>query len=69
MDFRSNGRAEMDDPDRSATGRDWRLILAAILAVALVIGGIAYKYSDDLIAFAQLVTGGKTGRAQGRLHY
>jgi hypothetical protein len=46
------------------------LILAAIVALALVIGGLAYGYSDDLAELAQSLTGGKLGHAQSRsLHY
>jgi hypothetical protein len=59
----------MDDPSSSATSRDRRFVLAAILALALVIGGIAYQYFDDLTELAQSVISGKLGRAQGRLHY
>jgi hypothetical protein len=59
----------MDDPSRSGTGRDRRLVLAAILALGLVIGGIGYIYFDDLTELAQSFTYGKLGRAQGRLHY
>jgi hypothetical protein len=58
----------MDDPTKSGGGRDRRLIFAAIVAL-LVIGGIAYEYSDDLMQFAQSFTGGKLSRAQGRMHY
>jgi hypothetical protein len=58
----------MDDPNRSGGGRDARLILAAILAL-LVIGGIAYAYSDALTELAQSLTGGRVGRAQPRFHY
>jgi putative exporter of polyketide antibiotics len=57
----------MDVPIRN--GADRWLIVAATVAVALVIGGIAYEYSDDLTAFAQSLTGEKLGRPQGRLHY
>jgi len=59
----------MDDPIKSGAGRDRRLILAAIAVLTLAIGGIAYRYSDDLAELAQSITGGKLGRAQGRLHY
>jgi hypothetical protein len=37
--------------------------------LALVIGGIAYRYFDDLTELALSFTYGKLGRAQGRLHY
>jgi hypothetical protein len=59
----------MDEPRRSGAGRDRRLMVAAILALSLVIGGIAYTYSDDLTELALSFTYGKLGRAQGRLHY
>jgi hypothetical protein len=61
--------AEMDDPSRTGTGRDRRLVLAAIVGFSLVIGGIAYIYFDDLTELAQSFSYGKLGRAQGRLHY
>jgi hypothetical protein len=57
----------MDDPGRSASGRDRRLILAAILALGLAI--VVYEYSDALTELAQSLTGGKLGRPQGRLRY
>jgi hypothetical protein len=59
----------MDDPSSSRTGRDRRLMLAAIVALALVIGGLAFLYFDDLTELALSFTYGKLGRAQGRLHY
>ncbi len=59
----------MDDPKEPGAGRDRRLIVAAIVALGLVIGGIAYEYSEDLTALAQSLAGGKLGRPQGRLHY
>jgi hypothetical protein len=61
--------AVMSDPRRCGTGRDWRLILACMLALGLVTGGIAYKYVDDLTDFALSLTSGHIGRAQGRIHY
>jgi hypothetical protein len=64
----ASDEAEMDDPTKSGGGRERRLIFAAIVAL-LVIGGIAYEYSDDLMQFAQSFTGGKLGHAQGRIHY
>jgi hypothetical protein len=58
----------MDDPSRSASGRDRRLILlAVILALGLAIA--VYEYSDALTELAQSLTAGKLGRPQGRLHY
>lgn len=48
--------------------RNWRPILAA-LALALIIGGIAYIYADDLIALAQSLTGGAKFHVQGHIRY
>jgi hypothetical protein len=60
----------MDDPNGSEPRRDRRLILATLLALGLVIAGIAYSFSDDLIALIQSATSGTLGRPQGRLfHY
>jgi hypothetical protein len=59
----------MEDTGRSGAGRDRRLLLAALLALGLVIGGLAYEYSDDLTELAQSFTGGKSGRPQPRFHY
>lgn len=59
----------MENPSRSGSGRDRRLMLAAIVALGLVTGAIAYEYFDDLTELAQVFTGGKLGRAQGRFHY
>jgi hypothetical protein len=59
----------MNDPIRSGAGGGRRLILAAIVALALVIGGIAYRYSDDLIDLASSLASGQHSRAQGRFHY
>jgi len=59
----------MDDPNGSGKGRNRWLILATLVALGLVIGGLAYEFSDDLNELAQSFTGGKIGRAQGRLHY
>ena len=60
----------MDDPNGSGSGRDRRLILAALVGLGLVIAAIAYSYSDDLTAFIRSLTGEKLGRPQGRMfHY
>jgi hypothetical protein len=59
----------MDDRERSAGARGRWLMLAAILALGVVIGGILYVYSDDLIALAQSLTSGKLGRPEGKLRY
>jgi hypothetical protein len=58
-----------DNPNGSGPSRNRWLILAALLALGLVSGGIAYEYFDDLSELAQFFTGGKLGRPQGRLHY
>jgi hypothetical protein len=63
------GRAEMDGPGRPGAGQGRRLVLAAILALVLVIGGIAYRNSDGVIDLAKSLTSGQTGRAQSRIHY
>jgi hypothetical protein len=39
--------------------RDWWLALAAILAAAFVLAGIAYEYTGDMTGFATLGTGSK----------
>ena len=59
----------MEDTGRSGAGRDRRLLLAALLALGLVIGGLAYEYSDDLTELARSFTSGKVGHAQPRFHY
>jgi hypothetical protein len=60
----------MDDPIRSAAGRDRRLMLAAIAVLGLVIAGLAYEYSDALTEIVQSLTVGKLGHAQSKmLHY
>jgi hypothetical protein len=50
----------MEDPKNRQ--RDWKLILAAILALGLVIAGIAYKYTGDFTGFAKFGTSGQSGR-------
>jgi hypothetical protein len=45
------------------------MILAAVAALALLIGGVAYKYADDLTELTQSFGTGKMGRAQGHFHY
>ena len=52
----------MEDPKKSVTSLDWKLILAAILALGLVIGGIAYKYTGDFTGFTKFGTSGQSGR-------
>ena len=59
----------MDGSGRPGAGRGRRLLLAAILALVLAIGAIAYRNSDDLIDLAKSLTSGQTGRAQSRIHY
>jgi hypothetical protein len=58
----------MVDPSPSVSGRDRRLLLAAMLG--LLIAGLAYAYFDGLTELVQSVTAGKLGHAQSRsLHY
>jgi hypothetical protein len=60
----------MNDPVGSGAHRDRRLMYAAMVALGLVFGGLAYAYYDDLTELAQSLTSGKLGRAQSRsLHY
>ena len=45
----------MSDPGHDPVPRrDWKLIVGALLALALVIGVIAYKYTGDFTGFAKL---------------
>src|ERR1700676_4941166 len=69
LEFSEIGQAWMEDTGRSGAGRDRRFLLAAILALGLVIGGLAYVYSDDPTERAQSFTSGKSGHAQPRFHY
>ncbi|HWE92876.1 MAG TPA: hypothetical protein VG269_02775 [Tepidisphaeraceae bacterium] len=60
----------MDDPNGSEPSRDRRLIPVVLLGLGLVIAGIAYRFSDDLIAFVQSATSGTLGHPQSRsFHY
>ena len=44
----------MSDPRNGfVPRRDWKLIVAALLALAFVIGVIAYKYTGDFTGFAK----------------
>ena len=52
----------MDDPIKSAAGRDRRLLLIATAVLGLAIAGFAYVYSDDLTALVS----GKLGHVQSR---
>jgi hypothetical protein len=53
----------MSDPGNDpAPRRDWKLIVAALLALALVIGAIAYKYTGDFTGFAKFGTSGQRSR-------
>ena len=58
----SPARTEMENPKKSVTSLDWKLILAALLALGLVIGGIAYKYTGDFTGFTRFGTSGQSGR-------
>jgi hypothetical protein len=42
--------------------RDWKLIVAAVLALALLIGVIAYKYTGDFTGVVKFGTSGQPGR-------
>jgi hypothetical protein len=42
--------------------RDWKLLVAAVLALALVIAVIAYKYTGDFTGFARFGTSGQLSR-------
>ncbi len=61
----------MDHRGNSGAVRNRRLMLAAIatLALALVIGAVAYGNSDRLIDLARSLTSGQNSRAQSRVHY
>jgi hypothetical protein len=59
----------MDDRNKSGAVRNRRLMLAAIAALALVIGAVAYGNSDRLIDLARSLTSGQNSRAQSRVHY
>jgi hypothetical protein len=42
--------------------RDWKLLVAAVLALALVIAVVAYKYTGDFTGFAKFGTSGQPSR-------
>ena len=44
-----------------APRRDWKLIVAAVLALALVIGVIAYKYTGDFTGVVKFHAAGRPG--------
>jgi hypothetical protein len=53
----------MSDPGHDPVPRrDWKLIVAAVLALALVIGVIAYKYTGDVTGVVKFGTSGQPGR-------
>jgi uncharacterized membrane protein len=53
----------MSDPGHDPVSRrDWKLIVAAVLALALVIGVIAYKYTGDFTGAAKFGTSGQPSR-------
>jgi hypothetical protein len=53
----------MSDPRKDFVfRRDWKLLVAAVLALALVIGVIAYKYTGDFTGFAKFGTSGQSSR-------
>jgi len=53
---------QMSDSGNDSRRRDWRLIVVAVVALALVAGGIAYKYTGDFTGFAKFGTSGQTSR-------
>jgi hypothetical protein len=56
-------KGKMSDPGNgSVHWRDWKLIVAALLALAVVIGVIAYKYTGDFTGFAKFGTSGQPSR-------
>jgi len=53
----------MSDPRKEFVfRRDWKLLVAAVLALALVIGVIAYKYTGDFTGVVKFGTSGQPGR-------
>jgi hypothetical protein len=53
----------MSDPRKEFVfRRDWKLLVAAVLALALVIGVIAYKYTGDFTGFARFGTSRQPSR-------
>jgi hypothetical protein len=52
----------MGDSRNDSRRRDWRVIVVALLAVALVLGVIVYKYTGDFTGFAKFGTSGQPGR-------
>jgi hypothetical protein len=53
----------MSDPRKEFVfRRDWKLLVAAVLALVLVIGVIAYKYTGDFTGFARFGTSGQPSR-------
>jgi hypothetical protein len=53
----------MSDPRKDFVfRRDWKLLVAAVLALALVIGVIACKYTGDFTGFAKFGTSGQSSR-------
>jgi hypothetical protein len=56
-------KGKMSDPKNdSVPRRDWKLTVAALLALALLIGVIAYKYTGDFTGFAKFGTSGQPSR-------
>jgi hypothetical protein len=53
----------MSDPRKDLVfRRDWKLLVAAILALALVIAVVAYKYTGDFTGFAKFGTSRQPSR-------
>jgi hypothetical protein len=59
---------DANGPGGTSQGR--RLMLAAILALALMLGWIAYEYSGNVAGLAMIFTSSsQSSRPQGRIHY
>jgi hypothetical protein len=55
----------MSNSENDSRGRDWRVIVVALLAVVIVVGGIVYKYTGDFTGFAKFGTSGPGPRLTG----
>jgi hypothetical protein len=54
--------------DRAATSRKRWLLAAAVIA-AVLLGGVAYQYSDAIGERLQSLMTGTTGHVQGHIRY
>jgi hypothetical protein len=58
---RSRKLMQMNVPKKDfAPHRDWRLVLVAVLAAAILAAGIVYKYTGDFTGFATFGTSGQS---------